>query len=304
MGTAEVSRYESLFAGFSGKIRMTEAARALGIDVGREIFYFPRRSFDMWNTRYFVLPCYPHGWRDPSRGYAAFWFQTELVYPEPESFGGPTSASTQISWAEHHDFQIRRNLDELPRAWVVHAARWVAAAAKSARDSQGSAPREMIYAGDPIWNDPTMLALNPRVVAWVERSHEAELAPYLSGRAPAGAEVVKVAYPTPQRAELDVRLESPGLVVLADVYYPGWELTIDGRPAPTYLVNWLMRGAAVPAGHHHLIYTYAPRSFAVGRVLSVFGLVVLTLVGVAVARRPLDLVVVRASHEPPQTMRA
>ena len=50
-------------------------------------------------------------------------------------------------------------------------------------------------------------------------------------------------YPNPQQAVLEVTLDSPGLVVLADIYYPGWELTIDGKPAPIYRVNGVMRGA-------------------------------------------------------------
>ncbi len=57
---------------------------------------------------------------------------------------------------------------------------------------------------------------------------------------------------------LEVSLDSPGLVVLADVDYPGWELAIDGKPAPIYRVNGVMRGAAVSAGRHRLVYTYAP----------------------------------------------
>jgi hypothetical protein len=66
---------------------------------------------------------------------------------------------------------------------------------------------------------------------------------------------------------------------LADVDYPGWRLAIDGEPAPIYRVNRLMRGAAVKAGRHHLVYSYEPRSFYLGRWVSVAGLVVfLTLV--------------------------
>ena len=71
-------------------------------------------------------------------------------------------------------------------------------------------------------------------------------------------------YPNPQQAVLEVSLDSPGLVVLADVYYPGWELKIDGKPAPIYRVNGVMRGAAGLRGPHRLVYTYDPQSFRVG----------------------------------------
>jgi hypothetical protein len=133
-------------------------------------------------------------------------------------------------------------------------------------------------------------------LAWVEDDKRTELGPYLSGRPPWPTETVKVTYPTPQRAELEASLESPGLVILADVAYPGWELTIDGKPAPIYRVNRVMRGAAVPAGTHHLVYTYAPGSFQVGRVVSIIGLSTLALLGVACFLRPVDPVVANPSQ--------
>jgi uncharacterized membrane protein YfhO len=90
--------------------------------------------------------------------------------------------------------------------------------------------------------------------------------------------VVVIKY-EPQRVELQASLDWPGLVILADTYYPGWRLTIDGRPAPIYRANLLMRGAAVPAGEHTLVYTYEPVSFRIGAIISAAGLIVfLTLV--------------------------
>ena len=76
--------------------------------------------------------------------------------------------------------------------------------------------------------------------------------------------------------------------MLADVYYPGWKLTIDGEPAPIYRVNGLMRGAVVPAGNHRLVYTYPPRSFTVGLVVSAAGLAALLALGIVCRLRPVD----------------
>jgi uncharacterized membrane protein YfhO len=76
--------------------------------------------------------------------------------------------------------------------------------------------------------------------------------------------------------------------VLADVYYPGWELTIDGKPAPIYRVNGFMRGAAVPANAHQLVYTYAPRSFRIGKVVSIAGLALFVFLGLLCAFWPID----------------
>ena len=107
-------------------------------------------------------------------------------------------------------------------------------------------------------------------------------------------------YPNPQQAVLDVRLDSAGLIILADAYYPGWELLIDGRPAPIYRVNVCMRGAAVSAGHYRLVFTFAPQSFRVGRLVSIAGLAALLILGMACMFRPVDQAIAATppSHRP------
>ena len=77
------------------------------------------------------------------------------------------------------------------------------------------------------------------------------------------------------RVELRARLDDPGLVILADAFYPGWTLEIDGKPAPIYRANRAMRAAAVAAGIHSLVYRYKPASFRIGLAVSGAGLIVL-----------------------------
>src|SRR5262249_8396289 len=52
--------------------------------------------------------------------------------------------------------------------------------------------------------------------------------------------------------ELEATLERPGLVVLADSFYPGWHATVDGAPAPIVATNLLFRGVPAPAGTHRI----------------------------------------------------
>jgi uncharacterized membrane protein YfhO len=66
-------------------------------------------------------------------------------------------------------------------------------------------------------------------------------------------------------------LRSPGLVVVAEMYYPGWEVTVDGRPAEILRTNRAMRGVALPAGTHRLVFRYNPASFRFGIALSLVG---------------------------------
>ncbi len=296
MGVAELYDYEWYFGGFPRKIRSAELARTLGIEVGKEVVYFPRRSFNMWNTRYFILPCWPNGWRDEFRGYAAFLLDCDAIYPDPARFRGPGGAEALKKWTEEQDFQVFRNRQEYPRAWVVHDARRLEPIGRLSRDAQKLAMQEITYADDQFWSDRNLHAFDPRRYAWVEGDQVGQLLPFLPGGSARPTETVEVRYPNPQRAELEVTLESPGLVVLADVYYPGWELTIDGKAAPIFRVNRLMKGAAVTAGKHHLVYTYDPQSFRVGKIISLLGLVVMVLAGVVCTLRPVDQVVAGWNH--------
>jgi hypothetical protein len=300
-GVGGIYDYEWFFGSSRRIVRNPVMVKALGIDVGKEIVYFPRRSFDIWNTRYFVLPFDSRGWQDPLRGYASFLFEAERIYPQQETRRRPDDAEALKNWVTNQDFQILRNLNEFPRAWVVHRARWIDSPPSLSRDAGGGALQEILYADDPLWHDATMRVVDPRMSAWIDTSMRTELGPFLSGRPPGPTETVKVSHPSPDRAEIEASLESPGLVILADVYYPGWELTIDGKPAPIYAVNGLMRGGAVPAGIHRLVYSYAPRSFIVGRVGSILAFGILALFAIACVKWPVDPVigVSTSSSSPP-----
>jgi uncharacterized membrane protein YfhO len=58
------------------------------------------------------------------------------------------------------------------------------------------------------------------------------------------------------------------LLVLTDIYYPGWKAFLDGRRVPLERVNYLLRGVAVPAGEHRVELRYEPTSFRLGWMIS------------------------------------
>ena len=183
--------------------------------------------------------------------------------------------------------QVRRNRAAFPRAWVVHDFRTLGQI-----DVPQSALRDALVtrlrASDrSTLSDPRSPAFL-REIAYLETDRPEMLTPYLTGDAgiAEGSEAVSVRYEASTRAVLRARLQRPGIVVLADAFDPGWRLTIDGQPAPVLRANLLMRGAAVPAGSHELVYTYMPTSFLVGAWVGLLGLA--GLVGLAFwARRKL-----------------
>jgi hypothetical protein len=83
----------------------------------------------------------------------------------------------------------------------------------------------------------------------------------------------------PTLVEVEAELEAPGLLVLADSYFPGWQATLDGEPLEIHPANHLFRGVMVPAGQHRIRFTYRPRRLMLGIAASGLGAVVLLLLG-------------------------
>lgn len=82
-----------------------------------------------------------------------------------------------------------------------------------------------------------------------------------------------------RRVELKVRMSRPGLVVLTDVYYPGWEVKVDGETSKVYRVDGLFRGVFLSKGEHKVVFSYFPKIFKIGFVLAgISSLVCLCLV--------------------------
>ncbi|HET6375273.1 MAG TPA: hypothetical protein VFF88_04425, partial [Methylocella sp.] len=76
---------------------------------------------------------------------------------------------------------------------------------------------------------------------------------------PGGSRVSITSYGN-TRVELDVVAERPGIAVLHDLFYPGWEASVDGQKAPVLRANILFRGVEVPAGHHRVTFCFRPFS--------------------------------------------
>ena len=86
----------------------------------------------------------------------------------------------------------------------------------------------------------------------------------------------------PQRLVIDVEMETPGLVVLADLWYPGWQATYNGQPIDIFRTNHALRGMLVPAGAGRLELRYKPPTFYVGLWLFAAALLGLVMWGTGV----------------------
>jgi hypothetical protein len=153
------------------------------------------------------------------------------------------STSGRFRLVHSGDVKIYENLDALPRAYLVHRAR--------------VEPDDL--AAVAAMRDP---GFNP--------AEEAILAEGAPLEAPASAgEYVRIARYDPERVEVEVKAAAEGYLVLSDTYYPGWEVTLDGRPARLLRANLMFRGVYLPPGEHRVVFTYTPWTWRVGLGISV-----------------------------------
>jgi hypothetical protein len=105
-----------------------------------------------------------------------------------------------------------------------------------------------------------------------------------TGAGPAGsAEIVEY---EPERVVVDATARRPAELVLTDLHYPGWKVTLDGEPADMHRVNYLLRGTTLPPGRHSVEFRYEPASFRVGWIVSLLALAgLLAAVAVGLRRR-------------------
>ncbi len=108
---------------------------------------------------------------------------------------------------------------------------------------------------------------DPSRVAFVNRPLELDFA----REEPIQAQVVFDSY-LPDRLQLTTTADRPGLLVLSEVYYPGWKATVNGKSARIYKVNGLLRGIVVTEGTNQIVLQYQPRPFRVGALLTALAL--------------------------------
>lgn len=160
------------------------------------------------------------------------------------------------------DVKVYRALDTLPRAYLAGQAIQVADDAEA-----------LLALADAEFEPAERVVLLESEVA------AAGLADELQAIQPAaGAGEVRVEQIEPERMALQVDLPAPGVLVLSDSWYPGWQVTVDGQPAPILRANLLFRAVMLPEGVHDVVFEFRSTSLrlglmaAIAAVLLLFGL--------------------------------
>lgn len=69
-----------------------------------------------------------------------------------------------------------------------------------------------------------------------------------------------------------VETEKKSVLTTAEVWYPGWNVYIDGKKEEVLQVNCCFKGCIVPAGTHTVEFKYEPLSLYLGLVLCIVGI--------------------------------
>jgi hypothetical protein len=147
------------------------------------------------------------------------------------------------------DYWIAENRNALPRAYVPRSV-------------------HVVKDDDEALAQMARLEFDPAQVAFV--TDDLHLPDGMRG-------TVVVHYETPTRAALDVDMQTPGLVLLSDLWDPGWRAELDGAACPTYRMDVALRGFPVPSGKHQIVCRYEPQSVRTGFRAAAAGVVVLLL---------------------------
>jgi hypothetical protein len=73
---------------------------------------------------------------------------------------------------------------------------------------------------------------------------------------------------TPDQMSMRVTANSDGMLVLSEVYAPGWNAYVDGTKVDLYAADYVLRGIPVPAGEHTVSVRYELRSLQIGTLIS------------------------------------
>ena len=73
-----------------------------------------------------------------------------------------------------------------------------------------------------------------------------------------------------------------GVLVLSEIYYPGWTATVDGQEVELGRVNYVLRALHIEAGKHEVVLSFFPQSVKTTETLAYVALAILLLLIVLV----------------------
>jgi membrane protein YfhO len=164
----------------------------------------------------------------------------------------PLSASYSEKWQpvyEQHEILILRNQRVLPRAWLVTEAEAV--------DGEEALRRIRGESTQPF---------DPRRTALLEVNVN-EL-PALPGGVVRPGSTARISSYEPNRLVIETNAPTPTVLVVSEMFYPGWVAIVDGLPVDIKLADYLLRGVALQSGQHRVEMRYTAPAARIGAIIS------------------------------------
>lgn len=150
---------------------------------------------------------------------------------------------------------ILRNRTVMPRVWLATEAEAV---------SSEEALRRIKGQG---------AAFDPRRTALLEIDQR-DL-PVLPGGSPAPESTARITRQENNRISIETKADTPTVLILSEVNYPGWLASVDGADVPIYTADFLLLGVIVPAGSHRIEMRYTAPAARKGAWISITTLLVI-----------------------------
>ena len=120
--------------------------------------------------------------------------------------------------------------------------------------------------------------LNPQQTAVVDKKFESIVKSIPSD----AIDTIELVAYEPNYLKYEVDSEKGGTVVFSEIYYPGWQSTIDGQEAAHGRANYILRAMNVPAGKHVVEFRFDPKSLHTTETIAFIALGLLALLAVVV----------------------
>ena len=72
----------------------------------------------------------------------------------------------------------------------------------------------------------------------------------------------------PNKIEIDINVTIPSMLVLTEVWYPGWKVFVDNKQTKIYRVNYCQRGIWLDKGSHYVKLEFKPVAWRIGTGIS------------------------------------
>lgn len=95
-----------------------------------------------------------------------------------------------------------------------------------------------------------------------------------------GKDYVEIVRYSHNHIKLKAHLKKTGLLVLNEIFFPGWQAYVDGKREHIFKANNMMRSVYLKEGNHTIEFVYSPSSFKIGAGITILTILILSSLGI------------------------